>query len=98
MRTHTEMSEDEKQYPKRDPLIALVQIEEEDNLTIREEAVVLLEMLLENVEEFYELREKIIDLMEDDEMTENKLIDVFQTLLSSELTAGRTGLARARVK
>lgn len=95
-RNCTKMSEDAERL--LDPLISLDQIEDGENVSIDEEAVALLAKLLENVEEFYELREKIMDLIEEDEITETKLIDLFQTLIRSGSNAGRTILARAKLK
>ena len=95
-RNCAKMSEDAERL--LDPLISLDQIEDGENVSIDEEAVALLARLLENVEEFYELREKIMDLIEEDEITETKLIDLFQTLIRSGSNAGRISLARAKLK
>ena len=60
-------------------------MEDEVKTPLEEEAVVLLTNLLENVEEFYELRDKIKYLMEDREITEIKLINIFKSIVKSGL-------------
>lgn len=67
------------------PLDVLDQMEDEVKTPLEEEAVVLLTNLLENVEEFYELRGKIKYLMEDREITEIKLINLFKSIVKSRL-------------
>ena len=93
-----EMFEDMEQLIEQDLLSALDQIEDEENSSLDKEATALLSRLLENVEEFYELREKIKPLMEQDEMTETKLIDLFQTIIRSRMNAGRNGFVNAKLK
>lgn len=81
-------SKDSEQRAVQDPLAALDQIEDEYNPTLDEETVTLLTSLLENVEEFEDLRKNLINLIEEEAKTETKLIDLFHTLIrtrSSEL-------------
>jgi len=93
-----EVFEDVEQRIEQDPLSALDQIEDEGNSSLDKEAAALLARLLENVEEFYELREMIKHVMEQDEMTETKLIDLFQTIIRSRVNAGRNGFVNTKLK
>jgi hypothetical protein len=63
-----------------DPLSGLYQIEEGVDLK-NKEASVLLTRLLENVEEFYELRERIKQIIVEDHLTEKKVLNLFETLI-----------------
>ena len=56
-------------------------MDNEEDVTIDREAAILIARLLENVEEFYELREKIRNIMVEDHITETKVMSLFQTLL-----------------
>lgn len=79
-------SKDSEHRADQDPLAALDQIEEDD--PTMDETVTLLTSLLENVEEFEDLRKKLINLIDEEARTETKLIDLFHTLIrtrSSEL-------------
>lgn len=89
---------DGRRRPERDPLTTLRQIEDEENPSLDSEAVAVLAKLIENVEEFYELRTKFKSLIEDREMTETKLIDLFQTLIHSRLDHKRADFSRVDLK
>ena len=80
------------------PLDVLDQIEGEVKPSLDEEAVVLLTNLLENVEEFYELRDKIKYLMEDKEITEIKLINLFKSIVKSRLNEKKSDITYIETK
>lgn len=75
------VSEDTKYRNKQDPLIDLCQIDNEEVSPLDKEVLLLITRLLENVEEFYELREKIRHIMVEDQLTETKIMGLFQTLV-----------------
>ena len=65
----------------QDPLGDLRQIDYEGDSPLDKEALVLITRLLQNVEEFYELREKIRHIVLEDQLNDNKIMGLFQTLI-----------------
>lgn len=96
--TSIDTFKDDEQLVDHDPLSVLDQMEDEGSSSLDEEVVALLTRLLDNVEEFNDLRKKIIHLMEEDDMTETKLVNLFLALIQSGLRSVRTGFARAKLK
>lgn len=86
--------EDMEQQVEEDPLSSLYQIEYVESTPLEREAVVLVARLLENIEEFYALREQIVDVMAVDEKAEGKMVDLFNALMNGlrveQLFIGRT--------
>lgn len=74
-------SEDVIKKTDQDPLGDLHQIDYEGDSPLDKEALVLITRLLQNVEEFYELREKIRHIMLEDQLNDNKIMGLFQTLI-----------------
>jgi hypothetical protein len=72
---------DIEQGIEEDPLVSLYQIEYVESTPLEREAVVLVTRLLENIEEFYALREQIIDAMAVDEKADDKIVDLFIALI-----------------
>jgi len=68
---------------KEDPYPKLFKMEDEDISKLDREAIYLLSKLLKNIEEFNELRENLTNLIDTQEMTERKFINLFQTLTRS---------------
>lgn len=66
---------------EEDPLASLYQIDYVESSPLEREAVVLVTRLLENIEEFYALREQIMDAMAVDEKAEVKIVDLFNALM-----------------
>ncbi len=65
----------------KDPLARLYQIKDVDSSALEEEALVLVARLLDNIEEFCELRVQIMDVMAVDEQMENSIADLLKTLI-----------------
>lgn len=70
-----------EQQVEEDPLSSLYQIEYVESTPLERETVVLVAKLLENIEEYYALREQIIDVMALDEKAEGKMVDLFNALI-----------------
>jgi len=67
----------------RDPLAELYQMEEIECTREEKDALILVTRLLENVEEFYELREQLFHAMNDETSLEPKIVDLFNVLIQS---------------
>lgn len=65
----------------RDPLAELYQMEEIECTREEKDALILVTRLLENVEEFYELREQLFHAMNDEASLEPKIVDLFNVLI-----------------
>ena len=65
----------------RDPLAELYQMEQIECTPEEKDALVLVTRLLENVEEFYELREQLFHAMKDDAALEPKVVNLFGALI-----------------
>ncbi len=65
----------------KDPLARLYQIKDVDSSALEEEVLVLVARLLDNIEEFCELRVQIMDVMAVDEQMENSIADLLKTLI-----------------
>lgn len=83
-----------EQQVEEDPLSSLYQIEYVESTLLERETVVLIARLLENIEEYYALREQIVDVMAVDEKAEGKMMDLFNALINGlrveQLFIGRT--------
>ena len=66
---------------ERDPLAELYQMEQIECTTEEKDALVLVTSLLENVEEFYELREQLFHAMNEDVSLEPKIVNLFNVLI-----------------
>ncbi len=67
----------------RDPLAELYQMEEIECTREEKDALILVTRLLENVEEFYELREQLFHAMNEEASLEPKIVDLFNVLIQS---------------
>ena len=65
----------------QDPLAKLYQMETIECSDDEKDALVLVTRLLENVEEFYALREQLSDAMETDASLEPKIVNMFGALI-----------------
>ena len=68
---------------KRDPLADLYQMEQIECTLEKKDALVLVMRLLDNVEEFYELREQLYHAMNEDTSLETKVTNLFNVLIQS---------------
>ena len=66
---------------ERDPLAELYQMEQIESTPEEKDALVLVTRLLENVEEFYELREQLFHAMNEDASLEPKVTNLFDVLI-----------------
>jgi len=66
---------------ERDPLAELYQMEQIECTPEEKDALVMVTRLLENVEEFYELREQLFHAMNDDASLEPKIVNLFNVLI-----------------
>ncbi len=65
----------------RDPLAELYQMEQIECTPEEKDALVMVTRLLENVEEFYELREQLFHAMNEDASLEPKVMNLFNVLI-----------------
>ena len=65
----------------KDPLAKLYQMEQIECSPREKDALVLVTRLLENVEEFYELREQLFHAMNEDTSLETKVVNLFNVLI-----------------
>jgi hypothetical protein len=65
----------------QDPLINLYQIDGEKKIPLKKEVIVLIKRLLYNVEEFYQLKDMIKEIMKKDE-SDNNVNEFFENLLT----------------
>jgi len=66
---------------ERDPLAELYQMEQIECTPEEKDALVLVTRLLENVEEFYELREQLFQAMSEDASLEPCIVNLFNVLI-----------------
>ena len=79
--TQNYVFKDISQKSNQDPLINLYQIDSEKNIPLKKEVIVLIKRLLYNVEEFYQLRDMIKEIMKKDE-ADNDINEFFENLLT----------------
>ena len=66
---------------EKNPLAELYQMEQIECTPDEKDALVLVTRLLENVEEFYELREQLFHAMNEDASLEPKIVNLFDVLI-----------------
>ncbi len=66
-----------------DPLARLYQMDEIEFTLQDRESLLLITRLLDNVEEFYALREQLVDIMATDEMAGGKILNLFNAMIQA---------------
>ncbi len=79
-RNHSDLSQDIKKEWNKDPLVVLYQMDSVKDIHLNNELINLIRRMLNNVEEFYQLRDMIKEIMKNDE--DKNINEFFNNLLS----------------
>jgi len=65
-----------------DPLAGMFQLDIDENFPLEEKALIMMVKMLDNLEEFKDLSKNLSNLMEEDELMETRLLNLFKVLIS----------------